>query len=107
MADPWDKLADTLKKNDAFAVDAIFHPASGDPIPGLRVFLDLEIKDQVEGFSTQVGGPGSQIEYYLPDIGREAVAGESFEIVDAATYTVKAVNENDGVYVKLIVIKAT
>lgn len=80
--------------------EAIFTPAAGDPV-AMMVDLDLETAFQ-PGADMTVWESGATIEYALPDIGREANAGETFTI-GATVYTVAAVMENDGFAVKVAV----
>jgi len=80
---------------------ATFTPATGEPV-SLRVQLEQGIRMQPSGYDAQAWASGKTIEYLFSDLGREAARGESFT-VDGTVYTVRAVIENDGRFVKVSV----
>jgi hypothetical protein len=86
---------------DAAGEDAVFTPATGDPIP-CKVFIDFNVMLQPAGTEAQVWELGTKIEALLSVIGREPNRGETFT-VDLVVYTVKAILEDDGLTVKAVV----
>ncbi len=99
----WDEMAEDLTADEAMSQAAVFTPAAGDPIP-VRVDLVEAEKLQPGGLESQMWGSETTIEYWLPDIGREANAGETFTMdADGAVYTVSDVLENDGLFCRVSV----
>ena len=89
---------------DALGQSAVFTPSVGDPVSCV-VNPEIEVEFQPAGES-QVWEQGTTIEYMLAEVGKEADPGETFLIaagIYAGTYTVKAVLENDGRFVKVAV----
>ena len=90
---------------DATGEDAVFTPATGDPIP-CKVFIDFNVMLQPSGVEVQVWQQGTTIEALLSVLGREPNRGETFTLdipADDTTYTVQAILENDGLTVKAVV----
>ena len=73
--------------------DATYQPLSGDPV-SCKVYLKMDVEPQPIG-ETEVWEKGTTIEYILFVIGQEANAGDTFTI-ESDTYTVKAVQHNNG-----------
>jgi len=86
---------------EAAGEDAVFTPATGDPIP-CHIFIDFSVELQPNGALAQVWEQGTVIEALLSEILREPNRGETF-IYDSTDYTVKAVLNNDGLTVKVVV----
>ncbi len=86
---------------DAAGEDAVFTPATGDPII-CKVFIDFNIMLQPSGMEAQAWERGTTIEALLSVLGREPNRGEIFT-VDFISYTVKAILQNDGLTVKVVV----
>ena len=89
---------------DALGQSAVFTPSVGDPVSCV-VNPEIEVAYQPAGES-QVWEQEAMIEYMLSEVGKEADPGETFLIatgIYAGTYTVKAVLENDGRFVKVAV----
>lgn len=82
--------------------NATFTPGVGDPVTGLSVDIVKEINWQPAGES-EVWETGITIEYILVDVGSEANQGDTFTADDTTVYTVHAVIENDGRFVKVAV----
>lgn len=81
---------------------ATFTPLVGDPV-GCKVDVVTGVDLQPVGES-QVWEQGITLEYLLAVVGKEADPGDTFlTLVGATTYTVKAVEENDGRFVKVVV----
>jgi hypothetical protein len=90
---------------DAAGEDAVFTPATGDPIP-CKVFIDFNVMLQPGGVEAQVWEQGTTIEALLSVLGREPNRGETFTLdipTDDTTYTVQAIIEDDGLTVKAVV----
>jgi len=81
---------------------ATFTPATGDPVPLVRVELSKEVDPQAVNFDSQAWAQVQTIEGLLSEIGREPDKSETF-IISAVTYTVQKVLENDGYFVKMAV----
>ena len=89
---------------DALGQSATFTPSSG-PAVSCTVNPEFEVDFQPAGES-QVWEQVTTIEYMLSEVGKEADPGETFLIaagIYAGTYTVKAVEENDGRFCKVTV----
>jgi len=94
--------------------DAVFTPATGDPIP-CKIFISFNVALQPNGVETQVWQQGTTIEAFLVDptpngtgvaIGREPNRDETFTLdipSNDTVYTVQAILENDGLTVKAVV----
>jgi hypothetical protein len=88
--------------------DAVFTPATGDPIP-CKVFIDFNVMLQPSGVEVQVWQQGTTIEALLSVLGREPNRGETFTMEDwdfpwlQKIYTVQAILEDDGLTVKAVV----
>ena len=90
---------------DALGQSATFTPLVGDPVENVTINLEIEVAYQPAGES-QVWEQGTTIEYVLSEVGKEADPGDTFLIASgtyAGNYTVKAVAENDGRFVKVTV----
>ncbi len=82
--------------------EATFTKSGGVPVD-CNVFIDFNVQLQPSGMDTQVWQQGTVIEVCLSEIGDiEPDRGDVF-VVDAVTYTVQAISENDGITVKVIV----
>ena len=86
---------------NALGVDATYNPTAGGPI-SCKVHLESETVLQPGGFSAGSYAVVKTLEALLVDIGKEPDYGETF-IVGPTTYTVEAIAENDGYFVKAIV----
>lgn len=90
---------------NAAGEDAVFTPATGDPIP-CKVFIDFNVMLQPAGVEVQVWQQGTTIEALLSVLGREPNRGETFTLdipSDDTIYTVQAILEDDGLTVKAVV----
>lgn len=81
--------------------DALFTPLAGDPVD-CKVILEQGVDLQPGGYSSQAYAQGTTIEYILASVGKEADRGETFEVGED-TWTVQAVEENDGTFCKVTV----
>lgn len=85
---------------------AVFTPATSPVVTvACNVCLDTAIQGQPGGFTAQPWQEGSAITAILADFVAEPNIGETF-VIDSATYTVSEVLENDGIIVKMAVIKS-
>jgi len=80
---------------------AIFTPAEGDPL-SCRVLIERDTDLQPGGYEAQAWGRGTTLEYRLDEVGKEADRGETFT-VGSDVWTVRKVEENDGLTVKVVV----
>ena len=83
-------------------VDAEYFIQSDLTTVSCKVNVDVGVDLQPSGDS-QVWERATTIEYALEEVGREADVGDTFTI-ESIVYTVKAVLENDGYFVKVAVI---
>jgi hypothetical protein len=86
---------------DAAGEDAVFTPATGDPIP-CKIFIDFSVLLQPAGVEVQAWERGTTIEALLSVLGREPDRGETFTH-ESVVYTVRTILENDGLTVKMVV----
>lgn len=83
------------------AVDALFTRDGGAGV-NCRVILDRDILLQPNAMSAQVCERGTAIEAILSDVGAVPERGDMF-IIGAETFTVQAIDKNDGYTVRMIV----
>ncbi len=81
--------------------DAVYQPAVGGAVDA-KVELRKGVALQPEDFGGQVWQKGITIEALLSVLGQEPAKGETFTI-GSDVYTVRAVEETDGRFVKLVV----
>jgi hypothetical protein len=84
------------------AVDALFSRDGGAGI-NCRVILERDILLQPNAMNSQVYERGTTIEAILSDVGNVPERGDTFTI-GAETFTVQAIDRNDGYTVRMIVI---
>lgn len=82
-------------------VDATFHSAAGSVIP-CRVIINRSVIMQPQGMEAQVYERGITIEVIVADVGAVPRRGEQF-IVGAETFTVQALDSNDGIVATMVV----
>jgi hypothetical protein len=87
--------------NSLVGDDATFTPAGGVAIP-CRVIVNRSVLLQPAGMDAQVYERGTTIEVVLADIGAEPIRGDVF-IVGTETFTVQAIESNDGDTVVVVV----
>ena len=80
---------------------ASFTPAGGTTVT-LDVVFEEETRNVAEGYGAQVFVQIYTIDALLSDLGAEPDKGDVF-LIDSTTYTVDAVLENDGTWVKVAV----
>ena len=78
---------------------ATFTPSTGSAV-SLRVDFDKTVQFQPEGLTSQAWPQAITIEALLADLPHEPNRTETFAI-SGTTYTVQAVIENDGYFVKV------
>lgn len=88
--------------NSALGVDAVYTPAGGAAIPPIRVILERDVLLQPGDMSAQVPERANTIEALLEDVGEEPNRGATF-VIGAETFTVRAVEKNDGDTVTMVV----
>jgi len=81
---------------------ATFTPATGSPVEGVNVVVDLELLMQPGGYNADAYAQYTTIECLLSDLPHEPNRNESFS-VSGTVYNVDSVLENDGLFVKVIV----
>ncbi len=96
----------TQAMSDIFATpagcDASYHPADGSAAIPCRVILNRSVLMQPSGLDAQAWERGNTIEAILSDIGGEPARGATFTI-GTETFTVKTIDQNDGITVTMIV----
>lgn len=97
-------LANIVFNPSEGAEAALFINESRDEIP-CNVFVEHSVVVQADGYQAGVGTLGTTIEAFVVDVGTPR-NGTSFEIDEETTYIVKGIEENDGITVKLKVVKA-
>ena len=85
---------------EIFGNNGVYTPLTGDAV-ACRVNIVREAALQPEGYDVQVFDVGTTIEGRVSEIGEPKI-GSSF-VVDSKTYTVKKVESNDGIFVKVVV----
>lgn len=89
---------------DAFnimGVEAIYNPAGGAPV-ACKVLLERDVLLQPTSMTAQVYDRGTILEVILADVGEEPDRSDTFT-VGAETFTVQAIDKNDGYTVRIIV----
>lgn len=109
-------MADTFK--DIILEDLrniIFNPLEGaeaslfineesEEIP-CNIFIDHDVLVQLDGYQAGVSTLGTTITAMVVDVGKPK-NGTYFEIDEETTYIVKGIEENDGVTIKMKVVKS-
>jgi hypothetical protein len=83
-----------------FGNDGVYAPLTGDAV-NCRVNVVKETALQPNGYDVQVFEVGTTIEGIVSEIGEPKI-GSTF-LINSTTYTVKKVESNDGVFVKVVV----
>lgn len=86
---------------DIVGVDATYNPAGGAPI-ACKVLLERDILLQPASMTAQVYERGTILEAILADIVTEPNRNDTFT-VGLETFTVQAIDKNDGYTVRMIV----
>ena len=85
---------------DIFAVSAT-HTSLSAVETSCEVNIEHDVVIQPDDFTTNVAEIGTTIEYLYSDLG-EVEIGSTF-LIDSTTYTVKRIDQNDKVFVKVVV----
>jgi len=90
----------TFLNSDEFAESAVYTPTAGDAV-SCSVFLDYDVAIQPLDYDARVVEVGTTIEALFSDVG-EPEKGSTFSI-NSVTYTVVRIQDNDKVFVKMVV----
>ncbi|MGD8387329.1 MAG: hypothetical protein PVG49_09300 [Desulfobacteraceae bacterium] len=82
-------------------IEGTYTPSGEDPLP-VSAFVDKGVQAQPGPYDAQAWQQGITIEAMLKDLGREPDRDDTFTL-GGTTYTVLAVIENDGRYVRVSV----
>lgn len=99
-----DRLAEAVLNHLSDAVDATYTPATGDPVPGVRVLVDRDVVPTQGGQPAQTVERRTELTAHHDDLGN-AKRGETVA-VGAETWRLDRKDRDDGYLVTWIVIPA-